>query len=346
MALNHSVAFLDLTTIAQLEYDPSTDSQRIIIEGIDSSVILPVSATINNPAVGSVGSAIPTSAELVGFKDNSGNLQPGNLDSSGRLRTVVEGITVEVGTVSVIQQTTPWVTSGSVAIVNFPATQAVTQSTSPWVTSGTVSTIQGTSPWVTNVSQFGGSNVVTGTGTSGSGIPRVTVSNDSNVLATQSGTWTNTVTQGTGTNLHTVVDSGSVSVTQGTSPWVTSGSVSVVNFPATQPVSGTVTANQGTSPWVVSGSVASIQSGTWNINNISGTVSLPTGAATESTLSTLNAKSAGSLVPTAFDYVNLSYTGSNVTTVVYKTGGSGGTTVKTLTLTYDGSNNLTSVTAT
>lgn len=60
-----------------------------------------------------------------------------------------------------------------------------------------------------NVSQFGGSNTVTGTGVSGAGIPRVTVANDSNVLATQSGTWnigtlttiTNTVpVQGTLTN--------------------------------------------------------------------------------------------------------------------------------------------------
>jgi len=40
-----------------------------------------------------------------------------------------------------------------------------------------------------NVSQFGGTNAVTGTGAGGAGIPRVTVSNDSNVLATQSGTW-------------------------------------------------------------------------------------------------------------------------------------------------------------
>ena len=32
------------------------------------------------------------------------------------------------------------------------------------------------------------------------------------------------------------------------------------------------------------------QSGTWNINNVSGTISLPTGAATESTLSSLNGK--------------------------------------------------------
>lgn len=40
----------------------------------------------------------------------------------------------------------------------------------------------------------------------------------------------------------------------------------------------------------VDGTVAATQSGTWNINNISGTVSLPTGAATETTLSSLNSK--------------------------------------------------------
>jgi len=44
------------------------------------------------------------------------------------------------------------------------------------------------------------------------------------------------------------------------------------------------------------------------------------------------------------DYISLSYTGSNLTGVVYKTGGSGGTTVGTLTLVYDGSSNLISVT--
>lgn len=40
----------------------------------------------------------------------------------------------------------------------------------------------------------------------------------------------------------------------------------------------------------VSGTVSATQSGTWNINNISGTVSLPTGAATESTLAALSNK--------------------------------------------------------
>jgi hypothetical protein len=44
------------------------------------------------------------------------------------------------------------------------------------------------------------------------------------------------------------------------------------------------------------------------------------------------------------DYIDLSYNGSNLTGVVYKTGGSGGTTVATLTLAYDGNDNLISVT--
>jgi hypothetical protein len=51
----------------------------------------------------------------------------------------------------------------------------------------------------------------------------------------------------------------------------------------------------------------------------------------------------GLLVP-AHDYVSLSYTGTNVTGITYKEGGSGGITVATLALTYDGSNNLLTIT--
>lgn len=44
------------------------------------------------------------------------------------------------------------------------------------------------------------------------------------------------------------------------------------------------------------------------------------------------------------DYIALTYTGSNLTGVAYKTGGSGGTIVASLALAYDGGNNLISVT--
>ena len=44
------------------------------------------------------------------------------------------------------------------------------------------------------------------------------------------------------------------------------------------------------------------------------------------------------------DYVSLTYTGTNPTTVVYKQGGAAGVTVATLTMTYDGNSNVTSIT--
>lgn len=50
------------------------------------------------------------------------------------------------------------------------------------------------------------------------------------------------------------------------------------------------------------------------------------------------------LAPSNYDYIALGYTGSNLTTVQYYLGGAGGTLVVTLTLAYDGSGNLMSVT--
>jgi hypothetical protein len=44
------------------------------------------------------------------------------------------------------------------------------------------------------------------------------------------------------------------------------------------------------------------------------------------------------------DYVAMTYTGSNMTTVTYKQGGAAGATVAMLTLAYDGSGNVTSIT--
>ena len=54
------------------------------------------------------------------------------------------------------------------------------------------------------------------------------------------------------------------------------------------------------------------------------------------------------LLDLAYDYVGFSNAdgNGNYQTVVYKTGGSGGTTVRTLTYTFDGSSNVTSITRT
>lgn len=104
--------------------------------------------------------------------------------------------------------------SGSVAVTNFPATQPV---------SGTVAATQ-SGTWTV---QPGNTANTTAWKVDGSGVTQPI----SGTITANAGTGTFTVGQATGTNLHTVVDSGSVTVS---------------NFPATQPVSGTVTSNQGT----------------------------------------------------------------------------------------------------
>jgi hypothetical protein len=52
----------------------------------------------------------------------------------------------------------------------------------------------------------------------------------------------------------------------------------------------------------------------------------------------------GGLAIPEHDHIGMTYTGSDLTEVVYKSGGAGGTVVATLTLTYGGSGNLLTVT--
>lgn len=119
-----------------------------------------------------------------------------------------------------------------------------------------------------------------------------------------------------------------------TNPLPVSGPLTDGQLRATPvPISGTVTADQGApggSPWPVSAA----------------SLPLPSGAATEATLAAFSDKTAGALVSEAFDYQDISYVGvsSRIDQVIYKTGGSGGTVVATLTMGYDGSDRLTSVT--
>jgi hypothetical protein len=95
------------------------------------------------------------------------------------------------------------------------------------------------------------------------------------VAATQSGTW----------NITNI--SGTISLPTGAATQSTLASI-LANTPA--PGQTTMAAS---SPVVIASNQTAIpaaQSGTWNITNISGTVSLPTGAATETTLSAINNK--------------------------------------------------------
>jgi hypothetical protein len=162
-------------------------------------------------------------------RDASGNLvgasaaNPVRIDPTG---TTVQPVS---GTITANQGTSPWVVSlasttitGSVAVTGtfFQATQPV---------SGTITALQGTSPWVVSGAvTVSGTIAATQSGTWTVGISAgqtIAVTNTGTfaVQATQSGTWNVGVT-------------GTVAVTQSTSPWV---------------VSGTVTANAGTGNFTV-----------------------------------------------------------------------------------------------
>ena len=134
---------------------------------------------------------------------------------------------------------------------------------------------------------------------------------------------------------------------------VDTGAVAVTS--SALPTGAATSANQATEI----SSLASIDGKITAVNTGNVTVSasaLPTGAATSAkqdtgntALSALNARMAGALVPAAFDYIALTYVPSGngagqVQTATYKTGGSSGTVVATLTLVYDSGNDLISVT--
>lgn len=209
---------------------------------------IPVSGTVTatNASVSTTGSAVPASATMVGGTDGT-NLRALAVSAAGVLSVDASATTQPV--------------SGTVAVSNFPATQPV---------SGTVTVTQGTNPWGTNVTQFGSSNIVTGTGTGGAGIPRVTVSSDSTVTANAgSGTFTvsGTVTANAGTGTLAVsaaslpLPSGAATAAKqpalGTAGTASADVITVQGIASmtalkvdgsgvTQPVSGTVTANAGT----------------------------------------------------------------------------------------------------
>ncbi len=126
-------------------------------------------------------------------------------------------------------------------------------------------------------------------------------------------------------------------------------------------VTGTVSATNpsvgitGTTAPTSATEIAGKDSGTGNLVPVSvdatGKVNVNasiTGVATEATLAAFSAKTASGIVSEDFDYQSISYVGAttDVSSVVYKLGGSGGTTVATVSYGYDGSNRVTSITKT
>ncbi len=181
-----SVADATVTQTVQGEGTPGTPTGGVLtIQGDPAGTPVPVSGTVTttNPSVSPTGAPVPADANYVA------------LNSSGTL----VGLT---GTAS-----------GLNVLVNAALPAGAN-------TIGAVT--QASGPWTQNITQFGSSAVVIGTGVSGAGIPRVTVASDSS-LATV-GT-VSTVTAVTAITNALPAGANTIgAVTQASGPWTVTGS--------------------------------------------------------------------------------------------------------------------------
>jgi hypothetical protein len=187
--------------------------------------------TTTQPISGSVTANIGTSGSLALDASVTGLQVSQGSTTSGQKGELIQGAVTTAAPTYTTGQTDPlsMTTAGALRVDGSGVTQPV---------SGSVTTTPPSNA-STNVTQFGGTNVSTGTGTGGAGIPRVTISNDSSLAANQSVNVNQVAGTGTATGNGTT-NAGTQRVT------LSSDSTGQVAIAGTTTVAGTVTGNQGT----------------------------------------------------------------------------------------------------
>jgi len=285
------------------------------------TVAISQSGTDNNVSITNFPATQPVSGTVTAqIEDSSG----GSLTSTGGSLNV--NITGGASSGAV-----PDGTSFVYGITNETPVGGVYQDASPALTGGKTGALRLTQfrGLHTNLRDSSG-NELLGQQVSADSIPVVIASNQSavpvsgTVAATQSGSWTvsltsesieiGTVDQGTP---NTIANAWPVLPTDGTNSqsFTASGEAKVtVNtaLPAGTNVIGHVITDSG-STTAVTGTVAATQSGTWNINNVSGTVSLPTGASTSANQTNGNQKTqivdgSGNVISSTSNSLNVNVT--------------------------------------
>jgi hypothetical protein len=236
---------------------PTWADGNMVPLSVDTAGALRITGSITaaNASIGLNGSAIPTSSTQTGGTDGT-NLQPFRVFDvdSGAGTQYVQGVSLRLsasgGSVEFGTATNP---------IRIDPTGSTTQPVS-----GTVTANAGTGNFTVVQATAANLNATVVQGTAAN-LRAQTASESATGSATPAtaGLAGGAVT--TAAPTYTTGNLGALSLTTG-------GLLRVDGSGATQPVSGTV---------------AATQSGTWNITNISGTISLPTGAATETSLAKL-----------------------------------------------------------
>ncbi len=173
----------------------------LTVQGDPSGTPIPItgSITANNSSVGLTGAAVPLDGTYVGY--NVGGTLTGATGTSSGINIVVNAAlpagTNKIGALTTVDTVTAVTAITNALPAGTNAIGAVTGTAAAGTPATGVLSIQGITGMVAvktdgsavrqpvNIQQWGGNDVSTGTGTSGVGIPRVTVSSDSS-LATVS----------------------------------------------------------------------------------------------------------------------------------------------------------------
>ncbi|CAM6000300.1 unnamed protein product [Sphagnum balticum] len=181
----------------------STASVNVDVSG--SGFVGTITVTESTPSQSRTLGVFALNSSAIGMSITAnGNYRVVGIPTSGTIQVQFTAYTSGTATINIYGSTAPYIVQPySANAANVLVTSYLNDGSGNAISStsgalnvsatGTVTANQGTAnstPWNQNVSQFGGTAISTGIGASGSGIPRVTVSNDSNILATQSGTWT------------------------------------------------------------------------------------------------------------------------------------------------------------
>ena len=332
----------------------------------------------------SFAAAFPATGTAAGFIDGSGNMQGGLVDGSGHLQVDVlsgggGGTQYTLGTDTYAEATTKATMSGAVrndvlaTLVNTDNELAPLQVNasgalycevatsalpSGAATESTLSTLNG------KVTACNTGAVVISSGTISLPTDAATQTTlsalNGKVTACNTGSIAGSVTANAGTNLNTSL----LALETGGNLATIAGDTTSIDGKITACNTGAVVISSGTVNATCSGTVAATQSGTWNINNISGTVALPTDAATQTTLSALNGKvtacNTGAVViasgtislptdaatQTTLSALNTKVTACNTGAVVISSGAVNATCSGTVAATQSGTWNITNISGT
>lgn len=310
----------------QLMARGSGTNDMYVMEVDPTTGAIPVSATFSDPTAGTPGDPVPAQAGYIAGIDPNGDLRGVSVDLNGFVNVNADLTLTNDTNYGVVGANTLRTASqigNATGAADFGAGNSSAQTLRT-----VIATDQPAIPTTPNVTDFGATTNAQRTasvlgnstgeidynaGNASAQTPRVVIATDQAALpVSQSGNWSLRLQDGSGNAISSTAGALDVNI-DNASITVTATDLDIRDL------------NSATD------SIAAVQSGTWNINNITGTISLPTGAATEATLSALNTKVANDFGAASGGVRAAAQIGNASGAADFGTGTAGGQTLRVVT---------------